>query len=122
MKNPYPWTTGPTAPYLDNKRFRVHYRARKDEWTPWETFVGETVMPNKFAAEARIYRKIRENNPNIQLEINRVEEVSAEAPIQTGREVKTVSESERTSQIEEAVEKTEYERKEMLRAKGIIPS
>ncbi len=120
MKNPYPWTTGPTAPYLDNKRFRVHYRTRPGEWAEWATGAIEMVMKDEGAAKKRAIQTVTQYHRELQMEVTRVVEVSAEAPIQTGREVKTVSESERSSQIEEAKEQTEDERKEMLRLRGLI--
>ncbi len=119
--NPYPWTKGPTAPYLDGlKRYRVHYRTRPDEWAEWAPGAIEMVMKDKDAAKKRAYRTVTQYHPALQMEVNRVEEVSAEAPIQTGRKVETVSSSDYQSQMEEAKEKTEYERKQLLREKGLI--
>jgi len=89
-----PWKKGPTAPYLDGlRRYRVAYRTRKDEWDEWTPNAIEMVVHNPHEARARVIGFISKAH-RIQVEVMRVQEIAAEAPIQTGRSVEVVSEEE----------------------------
>lgn len=118
-----PWSQGPTAPYLNAKRFRVFYRRR--DWSgrtsgeqEWKLGAIEMVKTSEDACRREVARMGRRQN--CMAETMRVVEVSREATVQTGQSVKTVSDSEYERLKQETREKTEYERKELLREKGII--
>ena len=111
--------TGPSAPFLDGiRRYRVTYRTRPwdeplDKWKEWAI---EMTVRDVEHAKLRTYQQVRSRQ---EVEIIKVEEVAAEAPIQTGQSVQTVSHSEFERQKQEALDKTEYERRELLREKGL---
>ncbi len=101
---------GPSARYLDDiKRFRVHYRTRpwgeNEEWTKWA--IEMTVRTEE---DARL-RTIKQCRERVEVEVTRVEFVSAEAPIQTGQGVQTVSQS--------MYDELQEQKKEELREQGL---
>jgi len=117
-----PWAdkvfkSGPTIPLLDAKRYRVKYRTRPRGLVGWKEWTMEMVTRTPEECRRRVIRTVARRD--MEVEVMRVEEISAEQPIQTGRTVKTVSEKSYLEGLEEAKEKTEYERKELLRAKGL---
>ena len=110
---------GPSIPFLDGiRRYRVKYRTReRPHGIAWKE--GQIEMTKRRPEDCFKETMSRLRRPELEVEIMRVQEVSAEQPIQTGRTVETVSQKEWLSRMENAKEKTEYERKELLRAKGI---
>jgi len=100
---------GPSARYLDDiKRYRVHYRTRprgEQEWTKWA--IEMTVRTEE---DARL-RTIKQCRERVEVEVMRVEFVSAEAPIQTGQSVQTVSQS--------TYDELQEQKKESLREQGL---
>jgi hypothetical protein len=83
---------GPSAPFLDGiKRYRVYYRTRPRGTHEWKKWAIEMTLRSE--ADAR-YRTIQQCRDHGEVEVVRVVEVAAEAPIQTGQSVQTVSASE----------------------------
>ena len=123
MKRFDPWadkvfSSGPSVKFMDGiRRYRVTYRTRERGTLGWKEWALEMVTRTPEECRRRVIRTV--SRPTVEVEVMLVKEVSAEQPIQTGRSVKTVSEKEYLEGLDEAREKTEYERKELLREKGI---
>ena len=101
---------GPSARYLDDiKRYRVHYRTRPwGEQAEWTKHAIEMTVRSEQDARLRTIKQCRER---VEVEVTRVEFVSAEAPIQTGQSVQTVSQA--------TYEELEEQKKESLREMGL---
>lgn len=108
-----PWSKGPSSKYSEGKRrFRVHYRTRSKRDFNWTKYAIEIVMrPNSRKEIRDLHDRVKRHG--VEIELLKVEEVAAEAPVQTGRAVKTVSQKEYERIQEMEREKTEYERKKI---------
>jgi len=116
-----PWTKGPTAKFREGiHAYEVSYRYRIRGTTSWtRSVLPRCVATSKDDAMRRTIGFLRKAHRNIEVDLLHVKQLADEAPIQTGQKVETVSESEYESIQQEKAEKTEYERKEVLREGGL---